>query len=138
MRYSHFVGAHDFSATATPLLPLRRFPALAFIISINITNAVRYYTVVIRSFGDKLTAAVFDGYHVRTFPPHLQDVARRKLKAIDAAKVTDDLRVPPGNRLEKLSGDRKGQWSIRINDQWRACFRWENGDAHDVRITDYH
>ena len=68
----------------------------------------------------------------------LQDVARRKLKTIDAAKAIEDLRVPPGNRLEKLSGDRKGQWSIRINDQWRACFRWESGDAHDVGITDYH
>ena len=105
---------------------------------IDITNALRYYGVVIRSFADKQTAAVFDGHRVRAFPPHVQDVARRKLKAIDAAKAIDDLRVPPGNRLEKLSGDRKGEWSIRINDQWRACFRWENGDAHDVRITDYH
>jgi toxin HigB-1 len=65
-------------------------------------------------------------------------LARRKLKAIDAAKAIDDLRIPPGNRLEKLSGDRKEQWSIRINDQWRVCFRWENGDAHDVRVMDYH
>jgi toxin HigB-1 len=93
---------------------------------------------MIRSFGYKLTAAVFDGHRVRAFPPHMQDVARRKLKAIDAAKAMDDLRVPPGHRLEKLSGDRKWQWSIRINDRWRACFRWENGDAHDVRIVDYH
>ena len=93
---------------------------------------------MIRSFADKLTAAVFDGHRVKAFGPHVQDVARRKLKAIDAAKVIDDLRVPPGNRLEKLSGDRKGQWSIRLNDQWRACFRWENGDALDVEITDYH
>jgi len=68
----------------------------------------------------------------------VQDVARRKLKAIDAAKAIDDLRVPPGNRLEKLTGDRRGQWSIRINDQWHACSRWENGDAHDVQVTDHH
>ena len=68
----------------------------------------------------------------------LQDIARRKLKAIDAAKEIEDLRRPPGNRLEKLSGDRSGQWSIRINDQWRLCFRWTNGDAHDVAIVDYH
>ena len=93
---------------------------------------------MIRSFADKQSAAVFDGHRVRAFPPHVQDVARRKLKAIDAAKAIDDLRAPPGNRLERLSGARKGQWSIRINDQWRACFRWENGDAHDVQITDYH
>lgn len=91
-----------------------------------------------RSFADKITAAVFDGYRVRAFAPQVQDVARRKLKAIDAAKAIDDLRVAPGSRLEKLAGDRKGQWSIRINGQWRACFRWENGDAHDVGITDYH
>ena len=93
---------------------------------------------MIRSFAAKITAAVFDGYRVRAFAAHVQDVARRKLKAIDAAKAIDDLRVPPGNRLEKLGGDRKGQWSIRINDQWRTCFRWENGNAHDVGITDYH
>ena len=105
---------------------------------IAITKAERYYADVIRSFADKITAALFEGYRVRAFPPHVQDLARRKLKAIDAAKAIDDLRVPPGNRLEKLSGDRKEQWSIRINDQWRACFRWENGDAHDVRVTDYH
>ena len=68
----------------------------------------------------------------------MQDIVRRKLKAIDAAKEIEDLRRPPGNRLEKLSGDRSGQWSIRINDQWRLCFRWTKGDAHDVAIVDYH
>jgi len=93
---------------------------------------------MIRSFADKLTAAVFDGYRVKALPPQMQELARRKLKAIDAAKVIDDLRISPGNRLEKLTRNRKGQWSIRINDQWRACFRWENGDAHDVQVIDYH
>ena len=93
---------------------------------------------MIRSFADKLTAAVFDGHRVKTLPPHVQDIARRKLKAIDAAKIIDDLRVPPGNRLEKLSGDRKGQWSIRINDQWRICFRWSEGHAEGVEVVDYH
>ena len=107
-------------------------------ITLDVTNSSHYYTHVIRSFADKLTAAVFDGHRVRAVAPHVQDVARRKLKAIDAAKVIDDLRIPPGNCLEKLSGDRKGQWSIRINDQWRLCFRWEGDDAHDVGITDYH
>jgi len=93
---------------------------------------------MIRSFADKLTAAVFDGYRVKALPPQMQELARRKLKAIDAAKVIDDLRISPGNRLEKLTRNRKGQWSIRINDQWRVCFRWENGDAHDVQVIDYH
>jgi proteic killer suppression protein len=93
---------------------------------------------MIRSFADKLTAAVFVGHRVKALPPQVQDAVRRKLKAIDAARAIDDLRVPPGNRLEKLAGDRKGQWSIRFNDQWRACFRWESGDAHDVQITDHH
>ena len=107
------------------------------IVAIDVTNATYQYTGVIRSFADKLTAAVFEGHRVRAFAPQVQEVARRKLKAIDTAKATEDLRVPPGNRLEKLPGDRKGKWSIRINDQWRACFRWKRGDAHDVGITDY-
>jgi proteic killer suppression protein len=108
------------------------------LVSIDITNTVHYYALMIRSFADKQSAAIFEGHRIRPFPLHVQDVARRKLKAIDAAKAINDLRVPPGNRLERLSGARKGQWSIRINDQWRACFHWENGDAHDVQITDYH
>lgn len=62
----------------------------------------------------------------------------RKLVAVDAAELLEDLRVPPGNRLEKLKGDRAGQHSIRINDQWRICFRWKDGNAHDVEIVDYH
>lgn len=62
----------------------------------------------------------------------------RKLVAVDAAEQLDDLRIPPGNRLEKLKGERAGQYSIRVNEQWRVCFRWEDGDAHDVQIVDYH
>ncbi len=93
---------------------------------------------MIRSFADKQTAALFDGLRVKALPAQMQDIARRKLKGVDAANEIDDLRVPPGNRLEKLSGDRRGQWSIRINDQWRVCFRWADGDAHDVELTDYH
>ena len=68
----------------------------------------------------------------------LRRVALRKLLLLDAAESLDDVRVPPGNRLEKLAGDREGQYSIRINNQWRVCFRWEDGDAHDVEIVDYH
>jgi proteic killer suppression protein len=68
----------------------------------------------------------------------VQRVAQRKLDVIEAAEVIDDLRIPPGNRLEKLSGNRKGQYSIRVNDQWRICFRWLSGQAVDVEIVDYH
>ena len=93
---------------------------------------------MILSFADKATAAVFLGLAVRRLPPPVQEVGRRKLKLIDAAPSLDSLRVPPGNRLESLRGDRKGQWSIRINDQWRICFRWDGADAFDVEIVDYH
>ncbi len=93
---------------------------------------------MIKSFADKLTAAVFSGEQVRKLPPEIQQAARRKLKLVDAATGLDAIRVPPGNRLEVLKGDRKGKWSIRVNDQWRICFRWQDGHAHDVEIIDYH
>jgi proteic killer suppression protein len=93
---------------------------------------------VIKSFADKRTAALFAGYSVKAVPNQIQGRARAKLLAVDAAKVLDDLRVPPGNRLEALHGDRLGQHSIRVNDQWRLCFIWRDGDAHDVEIVDYH
>ena len=69
---------------------------------------------------------------------NLHNLARRKLRMIAAAVTLETLRIPPNNRLEALKGDRKGQWSIRINDQWRICFEWQNGSAHNVEITDYH
>lgn len=93
---------------------------------------------MIKTFADKQTAAVFEGYQVKRLPKEIQDTARRKLKAIDAAASINSLRVPPGNRLEALKGSRAGQWSIRITDQWRICFRWTDGDALDVEIADYH
>ena len=93
---------------------------------------------MIQSFADKVTAAIFAGQEVRRLPPPVQETARRKLKLIDAAVSLESLRVPPGNRLEALRGDRRGQWSIRINDQWRICFRWDRGDAFDVEVVDYH
>jgi proteic killer suppression protein len=93
---------------------------------------------VIKSFRDKRTAAVFAGYAVRDLPAGMQRRARAKLLAIDAAKRLDDLRIPPGNRLELLRGSRRGQHSIRINDQWRVCFVWHEGEARDVAIVDYH
>jgi len=94
--------------------------------------------MAIQSFADKQTAAVFAGVRVRALPSALQDIARRKLKAIDAAASLEDLRIPPGNRLEALAGRRQVQYSIRINAQWRICFRWDGADATDVAIVDYH
>ncbi|MCZ7560272.1 MAG: type II toxin-antitoxin system RelE/ParE family toxin [Burkholderiaceae bacterium] len=93
---------------------------------------------MIRSFGDKQTAAVFAGHRARGLPSFMQDAARRKLKMLDAAASLDDLRTPPGNRLEVLAGRRKGQYSIRINHQWRICFAWDGKDAHEAAIVDYH
>jgi proteic killer suppression protein len=93
---------------------------------------------VIRSFADGETERVFRRERSRKLPPDVQRRAHRKLLLLDAAEAIGDLRVPPGNRLERLSGRRAGQYSIRINDQWRVCFRWERGDAFDVEITDYH
>jgi len=93
---------------------------------------------MIESFADKRTAAIFEGYEVKGLPREIQGSARRKLKMIDAAVSIESLRVPPGNRLEVLKGDRRGQWSVRINDQWRICFRWKQGAAFEVEIVDYH
>ncbi|MBM3580626.1 MAG: type II toxin-antitoxin system RelE/ParE family toxin [Alphaproteobacteria bacterium] len=93
---------------------------------------------MIRSFADKRTAAIFAGYTVRDLPHQIQRRARAKLQAVDAARKLDDLRVPPGNRLEALKGDRAGRHSIRVNDQWRICFVWRGDGAWDVEILDYH
>jgi proteic killer suppression protein len=93
---------------------------------------------VIRSFKEKRTEAIFEGRRARGLPVEIQQRARRKLRMIAAAKVIDDLRIPPSNHLEKLKGDRRGQYSVRINDQWRICFAWNNNSASDVEIVDYH
>jgi proteic killer suppression protein len=93
---------------------------------------------MIKSFRDKETERLFSRRYSQRFSPHLHCIVWRKLAILDAAEKLDDLRVPPGNRLEKLFGDREGQYSIRINDQWRICFLWSGGDAYDVEITDYH
>lgn len=92
---------------------------------------------MIRSFADRATERLARRERVGRFV-NIERAALRKLEMIKAAKVLDDLRVPPGNRLEALKGDRAGQFSIRINDQFRICFRWEDGDAYDVKICDYH
>ena len=93
---------------------------------------------MIRSFADKRTAALFAGYIVRLLPNQIQARARAKLLAVDAARQLDDLRVPPGNRLEALHGDRRGQYSVRVNDQWRICFEWRDNAAWEVELVDYH
>lgn len=93
---------------------------------------------MIKSFRDRDAELLFDRRPVRKLSTELQKVALRKLRILDAAESINDLRVPPGNRLERLHGDRAGQHSIRINDRWRICFRWRAGDAHDVEIVDYH
>ncbi|OIP91514.1 MAG: plasmid maintenance system killer [Syntrophobacteraceae bacterium CG2_30_61_12] len=93
---------------------------------------------MIKSFADKDTEQLWVTGNLRRLPPEIVRRALLKLSAIDAAAQVDILRVPPGNRLHKLDGDRVGQHSISINDQWRICFRFDNGDAHEVEIRDYH
>jgi len=93
---------------------------------------------MIRSFRDRDTATLFNRERPRRLPVSILGVAQRKLAILDGAEKLDDLRIPPGNRLEKLRGDREGQYSIRINDQWRICFTWSEGEASEVEITDYH
>ena len=93
---------------------------------------------MIKTFRDKETEKIFNRIVSRKLPLNIQHLARRKLVILDAATELNALRVPPGNRLEALKGNRKGQYSIRINDQWRICFRWKAGDAYNVEIADYH
>lgn len=93
---------------------------------------------MIQSFSCKETERIWQGNSSRKFPGDIQDRAFRKLRQLDASLTVEDLRNPPGNRLEALKGNRAGQMSIRINDQWRICFRWDDLGAHDVEIVDYH
>jgi len=93
---------------------------------------------VIKSFKCKETEKIFGRFYSKKFPTDIQRAALRKLRMLNRAEDLNDLRVPPGNRLEALKGKRKGQYSIRINDQWRICFLWREKDSFDVEITDYH
>lgn len=93
---------------------------------------------MIKTFRDKETEKVFNRQISSNLPQDIQRVARKKLVILDAAVELNDLRTPPGNRLEALKGNRKGQHSVRINAQWRICFKWRDGDAYDAEITDYH
>jgi proteic killer suppression protein len=93
---------------------------------------------MIRSFADKRTERLFHREPVKGVPAALQRTALRKLAMLNAAISLDDLKIPPGNRLEKLAGDRAGQFSIRVNDQWRICFKWLHGEPVEVELVDYH
>ena len=93
---------------------------------------------MIRSFRDRETERIFQRTRSRKLPSDIQQTAVRKLRMLNRSTTLADLRAPPANRLEKLHGDRAGQYSIRINDQWRICFTWRNGDAYNVEIVDYH
>jgi toxin HigB-1 len=131
-------------------IPRERFPSRGFsvdwllssaknqIITLDRINAPRYHFFMIRSFADKETEKLFNRQFSRKLPPEIQHTARYKLEMLDAAERLDDLRVPPSNHLEKLSGDRAGQYSVRINRQWRICFEWRDTGPYEVEIVDYH
>ena len=114
-----------------------RLTRLVQTVALDIHHAARYYPFMILSFGDADTEALAHGQRVKRFA-NIETVARRKLRQLQIAGRLDDLRAPPGNRLEALKGDRAGQYSIRINEQYRVCFRWTITGAEDVEIVDYH
>jgi proteic killer suppression protein len=117
---------------------IKKRPALgAIAITLDVKHAARYYSQVIVSYKCAETKALSKGLRVKRFGS-IESVARRKLRQLQIAGRLEDLRVPPGNRLEALKGDRAGQHSIRVNDQFRVCFRWTAGGAEDVEIVDYH
>ena len=93
---------------------------------------------MIKSFKDREAERIYSRRFSRKLPHDIQEIALRKMKMINNAVSINDLRIPPANRLEKLEKDRTGQYSVRINDKWRICFKWRDGDAYDVEITDYH
>ena len=108
------------------------------LITLDVNGEARYYQGVIRSFRDKESEKLFRRERSRAVPGNLNNAALRKLLILEAAENLEDLRVPPGNRLERLKGDRAGQHSIRINDRYRVCFSWRKGGADAVEIVDYH
>ena len=107
-------------------------------VALDAISVEYHYRRVVQSYKDSDTEAVANRERCRKFPPDIQRRAQAKLMILNNAKDLNDLRLPPGNRLEALAGDRKGQHSIRINDQWRICFSWQQGNAYQVEIVDYH
>jgi toxin HigB-1 len=105
---------------------------------IAVTVRCVVHNIMIKSFADKITTQLFEGLAVKRMDAGLQKQALRRLRYLDAATQLDDLKAPPSNRLEALLGDRKGFYSIRVNDQWRIIFRWVDGNAFDVAFLDYH
>ena len=119
----------------------RLFPGVVgfIFLLLDVTRHVMCYSLaMIKTFANNETESVFSDGRAKTLPPDLLGRARRKLYAIDAAKTLEDLRMPPGNRLHQLKGNRAGQHSISVNDQWRICFTFSEGDAFDVELCDYH
>lgn len=106
--------------------------------SLDMCHVTRYNPIVIETFADHATKDFYISGRSKQFPPDVWKRAVRRLEYLDLAVRVDDLLVPPSNRLHKLEGDRKGRYSISVNDQWRICFRFENGHAYDVELTDYH
>ena len=107
-------------------------------ITLDVKRLALYNKSVIKTFRDAETQKVFNRRFSHKLPPTIQQTALRKLRMLNNAVTLEDLRIPPANRLEKLAGDRAGQYSIRINDQWRICFDWQDNAAYNVEITDYH
>jgi proteic killer suppression protein len=116
----------------------RRLLALIPLVTFDVINAYHYYLHMIKSYADKTTEQLANGEVPRRVPKQVAQRALVRLVQLDSAVELLDLRFPQSNRLEKLHGDRKGQHSIRINDQWRICFNFNNGDAYNVAFTDYH
>lgn len=105
---------------------------------LDVINVMNYCLVMIQSFKDKETEKIWNQIYVKKIPKDVQRIGLRKLFILQRAKNINDLKIPPGNKLEKLLGDRKDQYSIRINNQWRICFDWDEGTISNVEIVDYH
>ena len=119
-------------------MQVRRF-WIDIVLALDNNSVLRYYEgIMIKSFACKETEKLFRGEFTRKLPQTIHRSVLRKLLILDAAEMLEDLRVPPGNRLERLSGDREGQYSIRVNNQWRVCFEWRRENAYNVEVVDYH
>ncbi len=105
---------------------------------LDVTNEFHYYCIMIKSFNSKEAEKIWNGEFSKKLPNDIQHIARRKLRMLNNSHTLNDLRIPPSNKLELLKGKRKEQHSIRINDQWRICFKWIGGDCYNVEIVDYH